>query len=161
MELARKKGANELVKKAKGQRQERRSALDKLKTRRDYIKESQAAFNAYIRARDAGKLCICCEKPLAMEVVGGGYDCGHYRSVGSAPHLRFDERNAHGQTKQCNRWGSGRAVDYRTGLIMRIGQQSVDELEADQSVKKYTIDDIKEIKAEFKRKLRELTQSNQ
>ena len=21
----------------------------------------------------------------------GAYDCGHYRSVGSAPHLRFDE----------------------------------------------------------------------
>lgn len=148
--------AKDSVKIARAERVAHREAKVKLKTRRDYIKECQTAFNAYIRARDAGKLCICCDKPLAMEAVGGGYDCGHYRSVGSAPHLRFDERNAHGQTKQCNRWGSGRAVDYRIGLILRIGLKAVDELEFDQTVKKYTIEDLKEIKAEYKRKLKGL-----
>jgi hypothetical protein len=88
--------------------------------------------------------------------IGGGYDCGHYRSVGSAPHLRFDERNAHAQRKQCNRWGSGRAVDYRIGLIKRIGLEKVEALESDQTVKKYTIDDLKSIISAYKAKFKAL-----
>ncbi len=130
--------------------------LDKLKTAREWTKDAQTAFNAYIRARDAGKPCICCGEPLNSGTIGGAYDCGHYRSVGSAPHLRFDERNAHGQRKQCNRWGAGRAVDYRLGLIVRIGQIAVDALESDQQPKKYAIPELKAIKAHYTAKLKEL-----
>lgn len=130
--------------------------LDSLKTAREWTKEAQAAFNAYIRARDAGKPCICCGLPLESGDIGGKFDCGHYRSVGSAPHLRFDERNAHGQRKQCNRWGAGRAVDYRIGLIARIGQEAVEALEADQTPRKYSIDDLKAIKAYYVAKLKEI-----
>lgn len=130
--------------------------LDRLKTARDWTKEAQAAFNAYIRARDAGKPCICCGLPLESGDIGGRFDCGHYRSVGSAPHLRFDERNAHGQRKQCNRWGAGRAVDYRIGLIARIGQEAVEALEADHTPRKHSIDDLKSIKAYYVAKLKEI-----
>ena len=130
--------------------------LDKLKTAREWTKDAQTAFNAYIRARDAGKPCICCGEPLNSGTIGGAFDCGHYRSVGSAPHLRFDERNAHGQRKQCNRWGAGRAVDYRIGLIVRVGQCAVDALESDQTPKKYTIPELKAIKAHYTAKLKEL-----
>ena len=129
---------------------------DQLKTIRDWTKEAQIAFNAFIRARDAGKPCICCGEPLESGSVGGSFDCGHYRSVGSAPHLRFDERNAHGQRKQCNRYGAGRAVDYRIGLIARIGQSSVDAIESDQEPKRYTIEELKAIKALYVSKLKEL-----
>lgn len=145
--------------KEKRERKELKEAKEKLKTRRDYIKEAQIAFNSFIRQRDQGKPCICCGKPLANEGVGGGFDCGHYRSVGSAPHLRFDERNAHGQTKQCNRYGAGRAVDYRIGLINRIGLESVEALEADQTPRHYTIDELKAIKANYKEKIKELKQN--
>ena len=127
-----------------------------LKTARDYIKEVQTVFNAYIRERDKHELCICCNQFLSSGDVGGAYDCGHYRSVGSAPHLRFDERNAHGQRKQCNRWGAGRAVDYRIGLIRRIGLAQVEKLEADQTVKKWGIADLLELKAQYKQKLKDL-----
>ena len=120
---------------------------ERLKTRSAWMKEAQAAFNKYIRLRDAGKPCIDgCGKPMRESAVGGGYDCGHYRSVGSARHLRFNEHNAHGQHKQCNRWGSGRAVDYRLGLIARIGLAAVETLEADQTEWKYTIPELQEIK---------------
>jgi len=129
---------------------------EKLKTRSDWMKDAQTAFNAYVRARDAAKPCICCGKPLAVEAVGGGFDCGHYRSVGSAPHLRFDERNAHGQTKQCNRWGAGRAVDYRLGLIARIGLEAVEALEADQAPRKYTVEQLQDIKKHYAALAREL-----
>ncbi len=133
-----------------------RARKAKLKTRRDWEKEAQAAFNAFIRARDAGKPCICCGQPLSVGDVGGSYDCGHYRSTGSAPHLRFHEDNAHAQRKQCNRWGAGRAVDYRLGLIQRIGLERVEALEADQVPRKYTADELRAIRDLYRAKLREL-----
>lgn len=127
-----------------------------LKSRGDHMREAQQAFNEYIRTRDqaAGHLCISSGKPLDWS--GNAVDAGHYRSVGSAPHLRFDERNCHAQSKQDNRFLSGNAVDYRIGLIARIGQEAVDALESDQSVRKYTVDEIKAIKAAYRAKTREL-----
>jgi hypothetical protein len=143
----------------KADRKETREKKQALKTRSQWMKEAQVEFNRFIRLRDAGLPCICCGLPLGdIGSVGGGYDCGHYRSVGSAPHLRFDERNAHAQRKQCNRYGSGRAVDYRIGLIGRIGIVEVEALEADQTAKHYTIDDLKAIKAKYKTICRELEQ---
>jgi hypothetical protein len=133
-----------------------RARKERLKTRRDWEKEAQAAFNAYIRARDIDQPCICCGLPLSAGDVGGHYDCGHYRSVGSAPHLRFHEDNAHAQRKQCNRWGAGRAVDYRLGLIARIGLEAVEALEADQTPRKYTVEALKAIRDEYRAKAREL-----
>ena len=130
--------------------------LEKLKTARDWTKEAQIAFNAFIRERDKERLCICCNQPLQSGDIGGQYDCGHYRSVGSAPHLRFDPRNAHAQRKQCNRWGAGRAVDYRLGLIARIGIEAVESLEADQATRKYSIEELKAIKAHYIAKTKEL-----
>jgi hypothetical protein len=146
----------------KAERQLVKSKLDSLKTKRDLTKDAQRAFNAYIRERDKDKPCICCGLPLATttNTTGGIFDCGHYRSVGSAPHLRFDERNAHGQRKKCNMWGAGRAVDYRIGLINRIGLQAVEALEADQAPKKYTKDELKAIQAHYKAKLKELKNEN-
>ena len=138
------------------QRKADRERKVKLKTRRDWEKEAQVAFNAYIRARDADKPCVCCGLPLSAGAVGGGYDCGHYRSTGSAPHMRFIEDNAHGQRKQCNRWGAGRAVDYRLGLIARIGLARVEAIEADQTPRKYTADELKAIRDEYRAKAREL-----
>ena len=135
--------------------------LDKLKTARDWTKEAQIAFNAYIRERDRQRPCICCGKALEVRsAVGGEFDAGHYRSVGSAPQLRFDERNCHGQNKVCNRYGGGRAVDYRIGLIARIGLQAVEALEADQTPRKYTIDQLKAIKAHYVAKLKEIKNEN-
>lgn len=138
------------------ERQADRERKAKLKTRSDWQKEAQAAFNAFIRARDAAKPCICCGLPLSAGDVGGKFDCGHYRSTGSAPHLRFEENNAHGQRKQCNRWGAGRAVDYRIGLIARIGRDAVEAIEADQAPRHYSIDDLKAIKQTYTAKRREL-----
>ena len=127
-----------------------------IKPRSQWLKEAQNAFNSYIRSRDKGQPCICCGQPLGAEQVGGGFDAGHYRSVGSAPHLRFDERNCHGQRKVCNRYGSGRAVDYRLGLISRIGLDQVEAIEADNEPRKYRIEDLKEIITTYKTKLKEL-----
>jgi len=141
---------------AKAERKEIRAKRESIKTRSQWIREAQVAFNSYIRARDYGKKCICCGKPLESGDVGGKFDCGHYRSVGSAPHLRFNESNAHGQRKQCNRYGAGRAVDYRIGLVARIGIEAVESLESDNEQRKWKIEELKEIISTYRAKTKEL-----
>lgn len=141
---------------AKVERASIRARKEAIKTIPDYIKEAQIAFNAFIRARDADKPCICCGRPLGDGDVGGAFDCGHYRSTGSASHLRFNEDNAHAQRKQCNRWGAGRAVDYRLGLIERIGLQRVESLEADNAPHKWTREGLIEVRDTYRAKLKEL-----
>lgn len=146
------------ARKAIDQRERREIKVRKqsLKSRGDYVREAQQAFNAYIRARDqaAGHVCISSGRPL--DWAGNAVDAGHYRSVGSAPHLRFDERNCHAQSKQDNRYLSGNAVDYRIGLIARIGLEAVEALEADHEPRRFTIEDLKAITAKYRAMTREL-----
>jgi hypothetical protein len=156
LDVARAKREQEETRKRSESRKRDRETRDRLKTRSEWIKDAQREFNRYIRLRDAGKPCICCGLPLGSGEVGGDYDCGHYRSVGSAPHLRFDERNAHAQRKRCNRYGAGRAVDYRLGLIARLGAATVEAIEADQSLRRYSIEDLKEIIRTYRAKCKEL-----
>lgn len=129
----------------KGWRQQKSEILKKQKTWRDWCKEAQKEFNAYIRARDAGNPCISCGRSLSERSIGGDYDCGHFRSVGSAPHLRFHTWNAHGQCKKCNRYLGGNYSEYRRRLLARIGVDKVETLEADYSTKNYTYHDLQRI----------------
>ncbi|MFA9439424.1 recombination protein NinG [Uliginosibacterium sp. sgz301328] len=138
------------------QRANDRKRAEAIKTVPQLIKEAQIAFNAWIRARDAGKPCICCGRYSSGETRGGDWDAGHYRSRGAAPHLRFNEDNVHSQLKQCNRYGAGRAVDYRLGLIARIGIARVEALEANNEPHKWTRDELRAIAATYKAKLKEL-----
>lgn len=122
-----------------------------VKTRQQWLREAQAAFNAFIRARDADLPCISCGR-----FHGGKYDAGHYRSVGAMPALRFDELNVHKQCVPCNQHKGGNVIEYRIGLIARIGVAKVEALERDYEARKYTIEDAQNIKAHYKQKLKEL-----
>jgi hypothetical protein len=141
---------------AKAERKADKAKREKLKTRGDWMREAQQAFNAWVRERDrqAGYSCICCGEPLDWS--GNNVDAGHYRSRGSAPHMRFVETNCWAQTKKCNRYGAGRAVDYRIGLVARIGLEAVEALEADQEPRKWSIAELQEIKQEYRAKLKKL-----
>lgn len=144
----------------KREREETKRRKEAIKRIPDLMKEAQREFNAFIRERDKDKPCICCGRPLGEGAgVGGSFDCGHYRSTGSAPHLRFDERNAAAQRKVCNRYGAGRAVDYRRGLIERLGLDAVEALEADNAVRKWTRDELIAIKDKYRAKLKQLKEA--
>lgn len=147
--------------KAAKERRERQEGLRKLKRKADHIAEAQTAFNAYCRERDKGQQCISCDVHLASlaGIHGGGIDCGHYRSRGSAPHLRFDERNAHGQCKKCNRYKSGNVTEYRWRLIARIGLAAVEALEADNEPRRWTVEELIEIKTHYRAKLKALKEA--
>ncbi|HHE3608638.1 TPA: recombination protein NinG [Pasteurella multocida] len=129
---------------------------EKNKTHNELIKEAQEAVNKYIRARDVNQCCISCGTPLIAEQLGGGFDAGHYRSRGSAPHLRFYTLNIHGQCKKCNRYHGGNYHQFRIGLIERLGIEKVEQIEADQRPRHYSKDDLRRIKKIFNKKARML-----
>ena len=158
--LVAKKKASQEAKKRQDDRKADKAKREKLKTRSDWMKDAQREFNRYVRLRDAGRPCISCGVELVAGGVGGSYDCGHFRSVGSAPHLRFHEGNAHGQCKKCNRYGSGMHSDYRVRLIDLLGEDAVRAIEADQTPRKYTIEDLKQIIAEYRAKAKAIESAN-
>lgn len=144
--------AREVV--AKADRKETKLKLDALQTKPQLVKKAQAAFNAYIRARDKGKPCISCDTPLSDEP--NSADAGHFRSVGSAPHMRFVEDNCWLQCKKCNRHLAGNAVEYRKRLLERIGQQRLEQIENDNVLRKYTKEALEEIAKHYRAETRRL-----
>ncbi|MGU9857026.1 recombination protein NinG [Pseudomonas sp. LF245] len=131
---------------------------EKLKSRADHLREAQTAVNEYVRLRDACLPCISCDSmPNDNDLMTGSrWDAGHYRSVGACPELRFEPLNIHRQCVKCNRNLSGNAVEYRIRLVLRIGAEKVAWLEGLHPACKYTIEEIKAIKAKYRAMTREL-----
>ncbi len=132
-------------------RKETKRLKDKIKSRSEWLKDVQTVFNLFIRLRDHNLPCISCQRHHQ-----GQYHAGHYRSVGSAPELRFDELNNNKQCAPCNNHLSGNLIPYRVNLIEKIGIENVEFIEGKHEPKKYTIDDLKELKKEYKLKIKQL-----
>jgi len=132
-------------------RKELRAAKEKVKARSQYMKETQTAFNAWIRQRDLGLPCVSCGRHH-----NGQWHAGHYRTVGGNPELRFEPLNVWRQCAPCNNHKSGDIVNYRIELVKRIGADRVEWLEGPHEAKKYTIEELKAMTAEYRAKTREL-----
>lgn len=132
-------------------RAEKREGMAKLKSRSDWLREAQIAFNAYIRERDKGRACVSCGQATGCKM-----NAGHYRSVGSSPATRFEELNCWLQCEKCNSYLSGNQIEYRKELLRRIGPERLEWLEGPHEVKKYTVDQLKQIKANYSAKLKAL-----
>lgn len=134
------------------ERREIKVRKQKVKRRSEYMQEAQDAFNAWIRQRDAGQPCISCGTTADVQ-----YCAGHYRTVGACPELRFEPLNVHRQcNKNCNLEKSGNIVEYRIRLVKKIGAEAVAWLEGPHEPKKYTIEDLQQIKAHYRALLRDL-----
>ncbi|MDU4128649.1 recombination protein NinG [Pantoea sp.] len=138
----------------KEQRDVLRARREKLKTKSDWAKEAQVAVNRYIFWRDFGRPCIACGKPLNYGVRGGAVDASHYRSRGSASHLRYNVLNIHAGCVRCNRELSGNLIPFRINLIEKIGDHRVDSLEHDNTPRRFDIEYLKRVKAIFTRRAR-------
>ena len=145
----------------KAARKEFREAKKKLQTRSDAVKIAQKAFNEYVRVRDRGRACVSCGAIQGVLVQGGAFDAGHYRSIGSAPHLRFHLWNCNLQCVKCNRYLSGNIVEYRKGLIKRIGIEKVEQLENMSATRKYTKEDLERITRLAKKRTKKKTGTRQ
>ena len=132
-------------------KKELKERKEKLKSRSDWLREAQTVFNKWIRERDKGLACISCGRNTGSKI-----NAGHYLAVGSHPELRFNELNNHLQCEHCNTFLSGNQIQYRAGLIKKIGIEQVEWLEGPHEPKKYTIDEIKSIKETYRLKLKSL-----
>lgn len=139
------------------QTRERKAALKRIP---DLIREAQVVFNKFIRTRDHDQPCISCGAPPPdLSQLHAGRDAGHYRSTGSASHLRFHEDNCHAQCVRCNQFGAGRAVDYRIALVVRIGLRRVEALESMNAPHKWTREELIAIRATYTQKLKALKET--
>ena len=129
---------------------------ERLKTKGDWAREAQREFNRFIRERDWYQPCISCGRHHQ-----GQYHAGHYRTVGANPELRFEESNCHRQCSACNNHLSGNITNYRINLIKKIGLDRVEWLEGPHEPKKYTIEDLKAIKEEYKQRANQLAGEGQ
>jgi hypothetical protein len=136
-------------------RKEHRAAKERVKSRADHLKDTQTAFNAWIRARDAGQPCISCGTTADVQ-----YCAGHYRTTAACPELRFEPLNVHLQcNRNCNMGKSGNLLGYRPRLLAKIGTERLAWLEGVHEPKKYTIEELKALTALYRAKTRELKKS--
>jgi hypothetical protein len=91
--------------------------------------KAQKVFNAWIRKRDEGHLCISCGSFNANQA-------GHYLSAGHHSVHRFNEKNVHLQCSRCNLYLSGNQISYRINLVKKIGAEQVEILEGTRHNKK-------------------------
>ena len=152
IEFAREKSRKLAARKAAAQHRERKMEVKPLSY---WMKRAQAAFNAWVRERDAGQPCISCGRHHQ-----GQYHAGHYRPAGSNPELRFEPDNCHLQCAPCNSHLSGNLTAYRPALIAKIGLARVEWLEGPHEPKRYRKEDYQAIEAEYKEKLKVLRASH-
>ena len=153
-ECATQYGKEKGLKKIEKDRKEKHKQLKKKvkdNDRSHWTKKAQSEFNKFIRIRDKNDPCISCGR-----FHSGQYHAGHYRTVGANPELRFNPNNCHKQCSACNNHLSGNLVNYRIGLISKMGIKEVENLEAFHPQKRYTIENLKTIYRWYRRKNRRL-----
>lgn len=154
LELARAAAAKRAKKAERIQDAGKREAF---KRRGVLIAEVQKWFNLVVRLEDAALPCISCGKFIADNGRPGGvWDAGHYLARAQSPHLRFDRRNVHKQCKGCNRPGGCTRAAFRAGLVDRIGLAAVEALESDQTVQKWSKDELRAMRDYYRQRAGQL-----
>ena len=129
----------------KREAEETRARRIALRSRRDWLEDTQKACNAYVRERDRGLPCISCGCPWSET-----FQAGHFMSRGARPELRFNLDNIHGQCVRDNMHLSGHLLGYRKGLIERRGVEVVEALEGPHAPAKWSIDELKTMRDGFR-----------
>ena len=149
---------------AKVERAETKKRLRELRPIREFLADAQAAFNAWVRARDEGLPCISCGDHYPPELgPGGAWDAGHFLSRGAHPEKRFMEDNVHRQCKVCN-GGSAKnpakaltvSQRYAIELQRRIGPERYAKVLEPIPVTKWTREQLTEITSTYRAKLKAL-----
>lgn len=150
---------------AKVERAETKRRRRAMRPIREFVAEAQAAFNAWVRARDEGLPCISCGtlNPPALGP-GGAWDAGHFLSRGAHPEKRFMEDNVHRQCKSCNA-GSAKnpakaltvSQNYAAELIRRIGPERYAKVLEPVPLVKLDRDQLTAICDHYKKLLKEMT----
>jgi predicted nucleic acid-binding Zn ribbon protein len=117
------------------------------------VNKVKKIFQAWIRKRDFGLNCICCNKPIP----DNEHNASHYKKAELYSGVIFDEINVNDGCVSCNKWKDGNLDNYRTGLVNKYGEQIVKNLEqrANETRQKRWLDeDLKEIETKYKKLLK-------
>lgn len=139
----------------------------KANDRKHQIKITQPVFNALVRLLDRYQPCISCNRDVVDGDIGGSWDCGHFKTVGGFPELRFVFLNAYRQCKNCN-GGAGNYTrknktvdaDYRMLLADRMGQDVVDWLDGPHEMPHYSCEELIEMRALWRKEIRYIEKNN-
>lgn len=125
-------------------------------------KEVWSLFSKYIRIRDClfttgsreyGRCITCGEQFPFVQLQAGHFIAGRHNAN------LFSERGTHAQCKRCNIIEHGRPLEYRRQIIKLYGDGADLELEAEaRQVKKFTIQELEEMKADLQKKISDLSQ---
>ena len=125
--------------------------------------DASDAFSKYIRLRDCLKttegtrfgLCITCGRRETRQAL----HAGHY-PAGRGNNIIFSEMGTNAQCNICNTTLGGRPKEYRAELVRRFGEGPVKQLEMEaKQVKKYTRDELIGVKTLYRKKYKELLDS--
>ena len=144
---------NSKAKKVKEWNKEKKVRKEALKTNSDWLKDCQKVVNKYIRERDKNNPnCISCGK-----IINGVRHASHFMSSGGHSNIRFNTDNIWVSCYKCNVMLSGNQLPYRVRLIEKIGIKRVEYIESiANETRRYSIDELKKIIKEFKKKTKEL-----
>lgn len=128
---------------------ETKAKKEKLKTYTQKVNDAKKVFQKWIRTRDAGNPCISCNRAIGNSV----FHAGHYKKSEIYRGVIFNEFNVNVQCVKCNLYLNGNEANYRIGLVAKIGEQKVKELEdlAEETRKvKYSDAELDAIKKQYK-----------
>ena len=134
--------------KERDEKRDTKRKLEALKTRSEWMKDAEGAFNAWVRRRDEKLPCVSCGGTT------GQRHAGHFFSVGARPELRFNADNVHGQCAQCNTYLHGNLLMYRIELLRRIGHSRLESLEGPHPPLKYGTADLKSLRDDYRARVR-------
>lgn len=122
-----------------------------------WIGKVDKVFSEFIRLRDAiasnmqgYTRCISCGDIKFWKSL----DCGHYQNR-KFMYLRFNEHNCNSQCRICNRFNEGNKVEYRKGLVKKIGESAVQLLDERYNWPAgFTVDGLKLMFKEYSEKVK-------
>ena len=128
----------------------------KPKSRKTLVHILDRVFALYIRERDSDWrghfICITCHRTLPKEQL----DCGHYVSRAYYS-LRWEEKNAHGQCRSCNRFKQGAMDEYALSLQEKYGDSILKEFRDKKNINKvHTNSEIEELIEDYKIRVKDL-----
>jgi hypothetical protein len=136
--------------KVKNWKKTKKKMQENLETIQDLVKATQIVFNKYIRLRDKHELCISCKQ------IPKKSNAGHFYNANNHYNVRFNEDNVHLQCEHCNTFLSGNLLEYRKHIILKIGIERFNILEAkSKQTRKFTKEELKETINIYKKKIKE------
>jgi len=155
--LAKRLQAKQATKRAKDARKQHRADRRRTERLSDVQARTQAACNAYIHARDAGKPCFTCDATDTR------MEAGHWLPVGRASSpARYHPNNLRLQCHTCNvHRGGGLHPNYRPRLTAEIGDDAIADLERlHHCTVKWNRDALEQLAAWFRAETRRLRRSS-